>query len=65
MATEALNARERAWRSICGNVLGHAGTRCLTVQVNAVGNATDDIATWLGTTPRFYSAQGNGEGPSA
>ena len=25
-ATEALNARERAWRSICGNVLGHAGT---------------------------------------
>jgi hypothetical protein len=64
-ATEALNARERAWRSICGSVLGHAGTRRLTAQVNAVGNATDDMAMWLGTTPRFYSAQGNGEGPSA
>jgi hypothetical protein len=62
---EPLNARERAWRSICGNVLGHAGTRRLTAQVNIVGTTTDDIATWLGTTPRFYSSQGNGEGPSA
>jgi hypothetical protein len=62
---EPLNARERAWRSICGNVLGHAGTRHLTAQVNIVGTATDDIATWLGTTPCFYSVQGNGEGPSA
>jgi hypothetical protein len=62
---EPLNARERVWRSICGNVLGHAGTRHLTVQVNVAGNATDDIATWLGTTPHFYSTQGHGEGLSA
>jgi hypothetical protein len=63
VTAEPLNVHERAWRSICGNVLGHAGTRRLTAQVNVVGNATDDIATWLGTTPRLYSTQGNGEGP--
>ncbi|KAF8222019.1 hypothetical protein L208DRAFT_1426486 [Tricholoma matsutake] len=65
MMAEPLNVHERVWRSICGNILGHAGTRCLTAQVNIVGTTTDDIATWLGTTPCFYSSQGNGEGPLA
>lgn len=63
-ATESLNMRERAWRSICGNVLGHAGTRrfAAPTQVNAV---IDDLDTWLNTAPRFYQTQGNGEGPPA
>jgi hypothetical protein len=63
-ATESVNARERAWRSICGNVLGHAGTRrfAAPTQINAV---IDNLDMWLNTAPRFYQTQGNGEGPPA
>ena len=65
MTAELLNMHERVWHSICGNVLGHAGTQHLTAQVNIVETATDDIAIWLGMTPHIYSIQENREGPSA
>lgn len=59
------NPRERAWRAICGSVLGHNRAQ-RQVAVNIVGNDGEDDMSWLQSAgTEDHRDQGNGGGPSA
>lgn len=57
-----INIRERAWRALCGSILGH---RQAAQAVNMV-NLDNSSTSWMHTAgSEDYTSQGNEEGPSA
>lgn len=63
---QQLLPRERAWRAICGSILGHNRT-APAARINLVGTAEDeDEFAWMLTTgAESGRRQGNEWGPSA